>query len=60
MFRRFGPWSAGFGLKGFAQDRARMIINRWQKGDDEVLKSISEGYQSSDFVSLPNRFPESK
>jgi len=45
-------------LKGFGipQDRARIIINRWHKGDDEVLKSIQKDINRPIFASLPNEF----
>src|SRR6516162_576251 len=45
-------------LKGFGvpQDRARIIINRWHKGDDEVLKSIQKDLNRPIFASLPNDF----
>jgi pilus assembly protein CpaE len=45
-------------LKGFGipQDRARIIINRWHKGDDEVLKSIQKDISRPIFASLPNDF----
>jgi len=45
-------------LKGFGipQDRARIIINRWHKGDDEVLQSIQKDINRPIFASLPNDF----
>ena len=45
-------------LKGFgiSQERARIIINRWHKGDDEVLKSIQKDISRPMFASLPNDF----
>jgi pilus assembly protein CpaE len=45
-------------LKGFgiSQDRARIIINRWHKGDDDVLKSIQKDINRPIFASLPNDF----
>jgi pilus assembly protein CpaE len=45
-------------LKGFGipQDRARIIINRWHKGDDEVLKSIQKDINRPIFANLPNDF----
>ncbi len=45
-------------LKGFGipQDRARIIINRWHKGDDDVLKSIQKDINRPIFASLPNDF----
>ena len=35
---------------------ARIIINRWHKGDDEVLKSIQKDINRPIFASLPNDF----
>src|SRR5438445_1832386 len=45
-------------LKGFGipQERARIIINRWHKGDDEVLKSIQKDINRPIFANLPNDF----
>jgi Flp pilus assembly CpaE family ATPase len=45
-------------LKGFGVDpeRARIIINRWHKGDDEVLHSIQKDLSRPIFASLPNDF----
>jgi pilus assembly protein CpaE len=45
-------------LKGFGvdPDRARIIINRWHKGDDEVLRSIQKDLSRPIFASLPNDF----
>src|SRR6266700_3931468 len=45
-------------LKGFGipQDRARIIINRWHKGDDEVLRSIQKDINRPIFASLPTDF----
>jgi pilus assembly protein CpaE len=45
-------------LKGFGIDpeRARVIINRWHKGDEEVLKSIQKDINRPVFASLPNDF----
>ena len=45
-------------LKGFGipQDRARIIINRWHKGDDDVLRSIQKDINRPIFASLPNDF----
>lgn len=45
-------------LKGFgiSPDRARIIINRWHKGDDDVLKSIQKDINRPIFASLPNDF----
>ena len=45
-------------LKGFGidQNRARVIINRWHKGDDEVLKSIEKQISRPVFACFPNDF----
>jgi pilus assembly protein CpaE len=45
-------------LKGFGiePDRTRVIINRWHKGDDEVLKSIQKDINRPVFACLPNDF----
>ena len=45
-------------LKGFGieTDRARVIINRWHKGDEEVLKSIQKDINRPVFACLPNDF----
>jgi pilus assembly protein CpaE len=45
-------------LKGFGidPDRARVIINRWHKGDDETLKSIQKDISRPVFACLPNDF----
>jgi pilus assembly protein CpaE len=45
-------------LKGFGieNDRARVIINRWHKGDEEVLKSIQKDINRPVFACLPNDF----
>jgi len=45
-------------LKGFGvePDRARIIINRWHKGDDEVLHSVQKDLSRPIFASLPNDF----
>jgi pilus assembly protein CpaE len=45
-------------LKGFGiePDRARVIINRWHKGDEEVLKSIQKDINRPIFACLPNDF----
>ena len=47
-------------LKGFGvePDRARIIINRWHKGDDEVLHSVQKDLSRPIFASLPNDFPK--
>src|ERR1700677_3145629 len=45
-------------LKGFGiePDRARIIINRWHKGDDEVLRSVQKDINRPIFACLPNDF----
>ncbi len=45
-------------LKGFGiePERARIIINRWHKGDNEVLKSIQKDINRPVFACLPNDF----
>ena len=45
-------------LKGFGieANRARIIINRWHKGDDEILKSIEKQISQPVFASFPNDF----
>jgi pilus assembly protein CpaE len=45
-------------LKGFGiePERASIIINRWHKGDDEVLQSIQKDLSRPIFASLPNDF----
>lgn len=43
----------GFGID---PDRIRLIINRWHKGDDEILKSVAKNIKSSIFACLPNDF----
>ena len=45
-------------LKGFGieANRARIIINRWHKGDDEILKSIEKQISQPVFACFPNDF----
>jgi len=45
-------------LKGFGieLDRARVVINRWHKGDEEVLKGIQKDINRPVFACLPNDF----
>jgi pilus assembly protein CpaE len=45
-------------LTGFGIDpeRVRLIINRWHKGDDEILKSVEKNIKSRIFACLPNDF----
>ncbi|HEU5410096.1 MAG TPA: hypothetical protein VFU57_03680 [Candidatus Acidoferrales bacterium] len=41
---------------GLEPTRARVIINRWHKGDEEVLKSIQKEITRPVFACLPNDF----
>jgi pilus assembly protein CpaE len=50
--RRLGAMS-GFGVE---PERIRVIVNRWHKGDDEVLKSIEKNIKRPVFAFLPNDF----
>jgi len=45
-------------LKGFGiePERARIIINRWHRGDEEVLKSVQKNINRPIFACLPNDF----
>jgi len=45
-------------LKGFGiePNRARVVINRWHKGDDEILKSIEKLLSQPVFACFPNDF----
>jgi len=45
-------------LKGFGiePDRARIIINRWHRGDEDVLKSVQKDISRPIFACLPNDF----
>jgi len=45
-------------LKGFGieANRARIIINRWHKGDNEILKSIEKQINQPVFACFPNDF----
>jgi pilus assembly protein CpaE len=45
-------------MMGFGMDaeRARIIINRWHKGDEEVLKSIEKNINRPIFACIPNDF----
>src|SRR5260370_1288917 len=45
-------------LKGFGiePERARVIINRWHRGDDDVLKSVQKDINRPIFACLPNDF----
>jgi pilus assembly protein CpaE len=44
---------SGFGIN---PERIRVIINRWHKGDEEVLKSIERNIKTPVFALLPNNF----
>jgi pilus assembly protein CpaE len=44
---------SGFGI---SPERIRVIINRWHKGDEEVLKSIERNIKTPVFALLPNNF----
>jgi pilus assembly protein CpaE len=50
--RRLAAMS-GFGLD---PERARIIINRWHKGDEEILKSIQKNINRPLFACIPNDF----
>jgi pilus assembly protein CpaE len=41
---------------GIDPERIRIIINRWHKGDEEVLKTIEKNLKRPVFASLPNDF----
>jgi pilus assembly protein CpaE len=43
----------GFGID---PDRVRVVVNRWHKGDEEVLKSIERDIRRPVFACLPNDF----
>ena len=45
-------------LKGFgiSSERSRIIINRWHKGDDEILRSIEKQINQPVFACFPNDF----
>jgi pilus assembly protein CpaE len=43
----------GFGIE---PNRARIIINRWHKGDDDILKSIEKQISRPVFACFPNDF----
>jgi pilus assembly protein CpaE len=44
---------SGFGME---PERARIIINRWHKGDEEVLRSIEKSVNRPIFACIPNDF----
>ena len=41
---------------GVESNRIRIVINRWHKGDDEVLKTIEKNLKRPIFACLPNDF----
>ena len=41
---------------GVDPERVRVIVNRWHKGDEEVLKSIEKNIKRPVFAFLPNDF----
>ncbi len=41
---------------GVEPDRIRIVINRWHKGDDDVLKAIEKNLKRPIFACLPNDF----
>jgi len=41
---------------GLESDRVRIVVNRWHRGDDEVLKSVEKDFRSPIFARLPNDF----
>ncbi|HXW54813.1 MAG TPA: AAA family ATPase [Candidatus Cybelea sp.] len=43
----------GFGMHS---DRARVIINRWHKADDDVLRTIEKNIKRPIFACIPNDF----
>jgi pilus assembly protein CpaE len=43
---------------GLEPDRLRLIVNRWHKGDDEVLKSVEKNIKNPIIASLPNDFKQ--
>jgi pilus assembly protein CpaE len=45
-------------LKGFGiePDRARIIVNRWHKGDEEAMKGIQKEISRPVFACIPNDF----
>jgi Flp pilus assembly CpaE family ATPase len=45
----------GFGID---PDRLRLIVNRWHKGDDEILKSVEKNIKNPIFACLPNDFKQ--
>lgn len=43
----------GFGIE---PDRAKIILNRWHKGDEEILKGIQKDISRPVFACIPNDF----
>jgi Flp pilus assembly CpaE family ATPase len=43
----------GFGIE---PERARIVVNRWHKGDEEVLKGIQKDFSRPMFACIPNDF----
>ena len=41
---------------GMDPERLRLVINRWRKGDDEILKGLEKNIKSPIFACLPNDF----
>lgn len=41
---------------GVESDRIRIVINRWHKGDEDILKAIEKNLKRPVFASLPNDF----
>jgi pilus assembly protein CpaE len=41
---------------GVESERIRIVINRWHKGDEEILKAIEKNLKRPVFASLPNDF----
>jgi pilus assembly protein CpaE len=44
---------SGFGIE---PDRVKMIINRWHKGDEEIVKGIQKDINRPVFACIPNDF----
>ncbi len=41
---------------GIEPDRAKIVVNRWHKGDEEILKRIQRGLSRPAFAYIPNDF----
>lgn len=41
---------------GVPSDRARIVLNRWHKGDDEIVRGIEKDSGFPTFASLPNDY----